>query len=117
TMTELISANGIVRKNPKTLNLLKFSQSERPLAIQIFGNNPEIMGRAAEIVETFGPDIIDINLGCPARKVVSSGNGASLLRNPQLIADITRSVVNNTSLHVTAKIRVGWDGSSLNYRD
>ncbi len=117
TMTELISAEGIVRKNRKTVSFLEFSNEERPLAIQIFGNSPETMGEAAAIVETYRPDIIDINMGCPARKVCGSGNGAYLLKDPDLVFKITESVVKSTSLPVTAKIRTGWDENSLNYMD
>lgn len=115
TMTELISAEGISRKNKKTKDLLNFSEEERPIAIQIFGRKPEVMGEAAVFVETLRPDIIDINMGCPARKVCGSGNGAALLKDPDLIFRITESVVKNTSLPVTAKIRTGWDSDSLNY--
>lgn len=117
TMTELISAEGIVRKNWKTVSFLEFTEQERPLAIQIFGSTPGTMGEAASIVETYRPDIIDINMGCPARKVCGSGNGAALLRDPELIFRITESVVKSTSLPVTAKIRIGWDENSLNYMD
>lgn len=117
TMTELISAEGIVRKNKKTMDLLSFDGEERPLAIQIFGRKPEIMGRAAAIVETLHPDIIDINMGCPAKKVCGSGNGASLLKDPELVFKITESVVKSTSIPVTAKIRIGWDDNSLNYME
>ena len=117
TMTELISAEGIVRKNKKTMDLLKFTDGERPFAIQIFGRKPETMAAAAEVVETLSPDIIDINMGCPARKVVGSGNGASLLREPQLVNKIADAVVKKIKLPVSAKIRIGWDDSSLNYLD
>jgi len=117
TMTELISAEGIVRKNKKTMELLAFSQEERPLAIQIFGRKPDIMGRAASVVESLQPDVIDINMGCPAKKVCGSGNGASLLKDPELVFRITESVVKSTSIPVSAKIRIGWDDNSLNYMD
>jgi len=117
TMTELISVEGIVRHNPKTVDLLKFTEPERPIAIQIFGHNPVTMGLAAAAAETYCPDIIDINLGCPARKVCGSGNGAALLRDPALIQRITESVVKSTKLPVTAKIRTGWDEKSKNYMD
>lgn len=117
TMTELISAEGIVRKNKKTMDLLKFTAEERPFAIQIFGRKPETMAAAAEVVESLSPDLIDINMGCPARKVVGSGNGASLLREPQLVNRIAEAVVKKTKLPVSAKIRIGWDESSLNYME
>jgi len=114
-MTELISAEGIVRTNKKTMDLLTFSDEERPLAIQIFGRKPEVMGAAAAKVELLRPDVIDINMGCPAKKVCGSGNGASLLKDPDLVFRITESVVRSTSIPVSAKIRIGWDDSSLNY--
>lgn len=117
TMTELVSVEGIVRTNPKTIDLLKFTEEERPIAIQIFGHKPEVMGSAAAIVETLNPDIIDINMGCPARKVCGSNNGAALLKDPPLISRITESVVKSTRLPVTAKIRIGWDDKSKNYMD
>lgn len=117
TMTELVSVEGIVRTNPKTIDLLKFTEEERPIAIQIFGHKPETMGQAAAIVETLNPDIIDINMGCPARKVCGSNNGAALLKDPALISRITESVVKSTKLPVTAKIRTGWDDKSKNYMD
>lgn len=117
TMTELISAEGIVRRNRKTMDLLKFTEGERPFAIQIFGRKPETMAAAAEVVESLSPDIIDINMGCPARKVVGSGNGSALLKDPALVAKIAEAVVKRTKLPVSAKIRTGWDESSLNYMD
>jgi len=117
TMTELISAEGIVRKNKKTMELLAFSKEERPIAIQIFGRKPDVMGRAASIVELLKPDVIDINMGCPAKKVCGSGNGASLLKDPDLVYRITESVVRSTSIPVSAKIRTGWDENSKNYRE
>ena len=115
TVTELISAEGIVRNDKKTNEMLSFSDDERPLAIQIFGNKPNIMGDAAAKVALLQPDIIDINMGCPARKVCGSGSGASLLKDPDLIFRITESIVKSVSIPVTAKIRIGWDNDSLNY--
>lgn len=117
TMTELISAEGIVRKNKKTMDLLKFTEGERPFAIQIFGRKPETLAAAAEVVESLSPDLIDINMGCPARKVVGSGNGSALLKDPVLAGRIAEAVVKRTNLPVSAKIRIGWDESSLNYMD
>ncbi len=117
TTTELISAEGIVRKNKKTMEMLAFTNEERPIAIQVFGNKPDIMGEAASIVESMHPDIIDINMGCPARKVCGSGNGAFLLKDPDKVFRITESIVKSTSIPVTAKIRIGWDEKSLNYME
>ncbi len=117
TFTELISSNGIVRNNKKTVAMLKYTEKERPLAIQIFGNEPEIMAEAASIVEALSPDMIDINMGCPARKVCGSESGAFLLRDPFLINKIASAVVKNVNIPVSAKIRTGWDDDSKNYRD
>lgn len=119
TVTELISAMGIVRKNPKTLELLRFSEGERPLGIQIFGSDPLVMADAAEIVEACGPDFIDINMGCPATKVVKAGvgSGSALLRDPGGAAEVAAAVAKRVSLPVTAKIRLGWDARELTYRD
>ncbi len=117
TMTELISAEGIVRNNKKTRKLMEFTDSERPLGIQIFGNSPGVMGEAARAVESLGPDFIDINLGCCSQKICSGGMGAALLKDPPALGRIVESVVRATSLPVSAKIRIGWDFSSRNYRD
>ena len=117
TFTELISSNGIVRNNKKTVAMLKFNEDERPLGIQIFGNEPEVMAEAASFVETLKPDLIDINMGCPARKVCGSESGASLLRDHQLINRITSAVVKKVHVPVSAKIRTGWDDDTKNYRD
>ena len=117
TMTELISAEGIIRNNKKTMELLSFTDEERPMAIQIFGKKPEVMAEAASVVTLMKPDFIDINMGCPARKVCGSGSGAFLLKDPDLIFRITESVVKSTSIPVTAKIRTGWDENSLNYME
>jgi tRNA-dihydrouridine synthase B len=116
-VTELISAEGIVRKNRKTLDLAVFNEEERPVAIQIFGNNPDLMAEAAIIVESRGPDIIDINMGCPARRICASGSGAALLLDPKKIHDIARRIVSRVHIPVTAKIRLGWDHTSLTYSD
>ncbi|HON78841.1 MAG TPA: tRNA dihydrouridine synthase DusB [Spirochaetota bacterium] len=115
--TELISVEGIVRDNRKTMELLKFCDDERPLGMQIFGSNPVRMGEAAKIVTEQGPDLIDINMGCCVQKVCSSGSGAALLRDPIQVNAVAQAVVKNTHLPVTAKIRLGWDDDSRNYRD
>jgi len=117
TFTELISCNGIVRNNSKTVAMLKFTGDERPLGIQIFGNDPVVMAEAASFVETLNPDLIDINMGCPARKVCGSESGAFLLRDPGLINKITSAVVKRVKIPVSAKIRTGWDDDNKNYRD
>lgn len=115
--TELISVEGIVRNNIKTMELLEFHEGERPLGMQIFGNNPLRMGEAAKIVTDRRPDLIDINMGCCVQKVCSSGSGAALLKDPVQVNAVAGAVVKNTHLPVTAKIRLGWDDDSRNYRD
>ena len=116
-VTELISAEGIVRNNKKTMDLLRFHEEERPVAVQIFGNRADLMAEAAAIVEGLGPDLIDINMGCPARRICASGSGAALLNDPSEIYDITQGIVKRVRIPVTAKIRIGWDHESLNYSD
>ncbi len=116
-VTELISAEGIVRNNKKTMDLLRFHEEERPVAIQIFGNRADLMAEAAVIVEGLGPDMIDVNMGCPARRICASGSGAALLNDPSLIFDITQSIVKRVRIPVTAKIRIGSDHGSLTYPD
>ena len=117
TFTELISAEGIVRNNKKTIKLWDFTDEERPLGIQIFGKKADVMAEAARVVESLGPELIDINMGCCARKVCRSGMGAALLRNPAELGRIASSVVRAVDLPVSAKIRIGWDYSEINYRE
>ncbi len=117
TVSELISADGIVRKNEKTMEMLKFTEEERPFSLQIFGKERDTMAEAARIVEEYNPDLIDINLGCPARKVCNSGSGAALARNPKLVEEITLAITKRCSIPITAKIRLGWDDSEKNYMD
>ena len=118
-VTELISSEGIIRENKKTIDLLKFDETERPIGIQIFGNKPEVMAEAAHVVEKINPDCIDINFGCPAPKVVKMGEGAgaALLLNPDKLLSIVQAVVNAVSLPVTAKIRLGWNNETKNYKE
>lgn len=112
--TEMVSAEGVVRESAKTFELLAFDPSERPIAFQLFGSRPESMARAAARVARLGPDVIDLNAGCPARKVVRSGSGAALMADLGLLRDIASAVVQATDLPVTAKIRSGWDERSIN---
>lgn len=112
--TEMVCADGLIRGNSKTLELLKFYSRERPIGIQLFGSDPAVMADAARIVEGFCPDLIDLNFGCPVKKVIKRGAGAFLLKTPDKLAAIVRSVVSAVSVPVSAKIRSGWDGSSVN---
>lgn len=116
-VTELVSAEGIVRMNRKTAELLRFHEEERPIAIQIFGNRPEVMADAAAVVEGLGPDLIDINMGCPARRICNAGSGAALLLEPKKMFAIASAITARVRLPVTAKIRIGWDHENLTYRD
>ncbi len=115
SFTELISSEGIVRRIWKTFDLLKFTDKERPIGVQIFGRDPDVMGGAAAIVEELKPDLIDINTGCSVRRIVRSGSGAALLDNPMLLGKIASSVVKAVKIPVSAKIRIGIDESNKNY--
>jgi nifR3 family TIM-barrel protein len=103
----MVSVNGLVREGVKTLALLKSSPGDRPLGIQLFGEKPEDLAEAARMVEEFG-DLVDINMGCPVRKVVGTGAGSALLQEPLKIAAIVRAVRAATRLPLTIKIRSGW---------
>jgi tRNA-dihydrouridine synthase B len=113
--TELLSAVGIVRNSSKTIDLLKFSGEERPIGIQIFGNDANFMAEAAGIVQDLKPDFIDINMGCCSPKVCHSGSGAGLLRNLDLLGAIASGVAKRVSIPVSAKIRIGIDEKRKNY--
>lgn len=112
--TEMISADGLVRGNSKTHRYLMFEEAERPIGLQIFGSNPEIMSEAARIAAERKPDLIDINLGCPVKKVVQRNAGAALLRDPELVGRIVQAVVQAVPLPVIAKIRSGWSQQTVN---
>ena len=105
--TEMVSVNGLVREGAKTLALMKSSPGDRPLGIQLFGEKPDDLAEAARMVEEFG-DLLDINMGCPVRKVVGTGAGSALLQEPLKIAAIIRAVRAATALPLTIKIRSGW---------
>jgi len=112
--TEMISANGLIRKTEKTYEYLKTCAEDRPLGAQIFGADPQIMAEAACIVAQGGVDLIDINMGCPVRKVLKTGAGAVLLRDPDRVARIVDAVKKAVKIPVTVKIRSGWTRSSIN---
>ena len=116
-ISELISAEAIVRDNKKTFDMLNgYDKLKIPYAIQLFGGNPEVMGRAASIIYSkFKPSIIDINMGCPVPKVaLRSCAGSSLLKNSDLVYSVVKSVVDSVPIPVTVKIRSGWDSNSIN---
>ncbi len=106
--TEMVSCHGLVYDRQKTVQLTRSVPEERPVALQLFGADPEKMGKAAAIASEMGIDIIDINMGCPVKKVVKKGAGAGLMKTPDLAAAIIRRVCASTSLPVSVKIRLGW---------
>ena len=111
--TEFVSAEALVRSIQASLNKLTISDTERPVGIQIYGRDVESMVEAAKIVEQAHPDVIDINFGCPVKKVASKGAGAGMLRNIPLLLEITREVVKAVRTPVTVKTRLGWDENNL----
>lgn len=111
--TEFVNADALVRDIASTTRKLTISDAERPVAIQIYGREPEAMADAARIVEQAHPDFIDINFGCPVKKVAGKGAGAGLLRDVPKMLEIARAVVNAVHTPVTAKTRLGWDENSL----
>lgn len=114
TVCEMASAKGISLGDKKSAELLSITETERPAGSQIFGNSPETMATAAKKALEFNPDFIDINMGCPAPKVASSGGGALLMKNPLLAADIVKAVVEASTVPVTVKMRSGWDDNNIN---
>ena len=111
--TEFISSEGLIRDAAKSTMKLDIYEKERPVGIQIFGANLDSMLQSVEIVEKSGPDIIDINFGCPVKKVVSKGAGAGILKDIDLMVSLTEAMVKHTSLPVTVKTRLGWDNDSI----
>ena len=111
--TEFVSADAIIRSIRSTLNKMVLNDDERPVGIQIYGRDVDSMVEAARIVEQVHPDVIDINFGCPVKKVAGKGAGAGMLRNIPLMLDITRAVVQAVNIPVTVKTRLGWDADNL----
>lgn len=111
--TEFVSAEALVRSIKSTVSKLDISDSERPVGIQIYGRDTDAMVEAARIVEQSRPDVIDLNFGCPVKKVAGKGAGAGMLQNIPLMLDITRQVVRAVRTPVTVKTRLGWDSGSL----
>ncbi len=111
---EMASAKGMVYSDRKTAELLEVTDAERPMAVQLFGDDPYFMALAAEKAMRYKPDFIDINMGCPVPKVVANNSGSALMKSPKRAGEILRTVANAVSVPVTAKIRVGWDQESRN---
>jgi len=115
TVTEMVSAKALVYKDQKTRSLLYIPENEHPCSAQIFGHEPEIMAEAAPMaLEISGADMIDINMGCPVGKIVKSGDGSALMKDPELAARIIEQVVRSVPVPVTVKFRKGWDGGNVN---
>ena len=111
--TEFISSEGLIRDAIKSIQKLDIYEKERPVGIQIFGSNLESMLKSIDIVEASKPDIIDINFGCPVKKVVCKGAGAGILKDIPLMVKLTKEMVKRTKLPVTVKTRLGWDEKSI----
>src|ERR1700755_603840 len=115
--TEFISSEGLIRDAIKSRKKLDIFEYERPIGIQIFGGDEEAMALSAKIVDATSPDLVDINFGCPVKKVVCKGAGAGVLKDIDLMVRLTKAVIKSTSLPVTVKTRLGWDDQSINIEE
>jgi nifR3 family TIM-barrel protein len=113
-VSEFISVEGLTRGNPKSKRQMRFDEEERPYAVQIFGGRPERMAMGAEMAQEVGADILDINCGCPAPKVVKNGGGSGLLREPQVLETILKEIKKSISIPLTLKLRTGYTDASIN---
>ena len=112
--SEMVSAKGILYDNKNTTELLEIDSKERPVAVQLFGSDPEILGAMAKKIEQYPIDIIDVNMGCPAPKIVKNGEGSCLMKTPELVGKIVKSLVESQSKPVTIKFRKGFDDDHVN---
>ncbi|MGN0632377.1 MAG: tRNA dihydrouridine synthase DusB [Oscillospiraceae bacterium] len=117
SVSEMISAKGLCYGDKKTKLMCSIAPEERPLGLQLFGEDAEFMGRAAYKLNDYSPDIVDINMGCPVPKVVNNGAGSALMKDPKTAEEIVKAVVKNSDFPVTVKFRSGWDESSVNAVD
>jgi nifR3 family TIM-barrel protein len=113
-VSEMVSSEGLVRGQDKTLEYAEFTEEERPVAIQIFGGDPERMARAAQVVEEIGADLVDVNMGCPVPKIARSSAGCSLMREPERAGAIVAAMVRAVRIPVTVKMRAGWNEREVN---
>lgn len=113
-VSEMISSKGLCFGDKKTAKLCEIENGERPMALQIFGEEPSYMGKAAYILNKYKPDIIDINMGCPVPKIVGNGSGSALMKSTRTALEIAEETVKNANCPVTVKIRAGWDNDSIN---
>jgi tRNA-dihydrouridine synthase B len=116
-VTEMVSAEGLVRGIDRTLEYTEFTEEERPVSIQIFGGDPEKMADAAQIVEALGADIVDVNMGCPVPKISKHNAGCSLMREPAHAASVIAAMTKKVRIPVTVKMRAGWNDESINAPD
>jgi tRNA-dihydrouridine synthase B len=110
--TEMISSEAIIRNQKKTFNMIDIDPDEHPVGVQLFGSNPASVAKAVRKVQEFGPDLIDLNLGCPVKKVIRKNGGAALLKNITLAGELMSAAVENSTIPITIKIRTGWDSTS-----
>ncbi len=113
-VSEMVSSKGISYNSEKSAQLMELSEKEHPCAVQIFGNEPETMAQAAVFAKRYKPEILDINMGCPAPKISGNGAGAALMKDPKLCGEIVKAVVNAVDIPVTVKIRKGFDDENIN---
>lgn len=116
-VTEMVSSEGLVRGIDRTLEYAEYTEEERPVSIQIFGGDPEKMGEAAQIVESLGADIVDVNMGCPVPKIAKHNAGCSLMRDPEHAAQVVAAMTRRVKIPVTVKMRAGWNEQSINAPD
>lgn len=116
-ISELVSANGIEHQSKRTLDLLRYHESERKVGLQIFGEQADHLVQASQLIERLGADFVDLNLGCPVPKVVKKGAGSAMCRNPAELGKILKKMVESVKIPVTIKIRTGWDANSKNVLD
>lgn len=113
-VSEFISVEGLTRNNPKSKRQMRFDEGERPFAVQIFGGQPERMAMGAEMAEEIGADILDVNCGCPAPKVVKNGGGSGLMREPEKLESILKAIKKAITIPLTLKVRTGYSDSAIN---
>ncbi len=117
TVSEMISAKGLCYDSKGSAELCRITEAERPMALQLFGSEPEFIARAAALVQEYRPDFIDLNMGCPVPKVVNTGAGSALMKTPELAAECVRAAVRESSVPVTVKMRIGWNETQINAVD
>lgn len=113
-VTEMVSSEGLVRGIDRTLEYAEYTEEERPVSIQIFGGDPKVMADAAQVVEGMGADVVDVNMGCPVRKIAKHHAGCSLMREPEHAASVVRAMTSAVKIPVTVKMRAGWDENEIN---